>query len=321
MKNNLEILKMYESGLSIREIALDNECSYEKIRKILKEQKVKWHRNYIVDLSAEQVEKIVNQFSKENKSIKEIAKWFEISPGAISNLLKSKGFKIESNRKYDILREVPINKIQKEFIVGTVLGDGCLYRDSAKSNFKLSFGHCEEQKEYLEWKITQMSPFINGYTKSIDKRGNSVMYQARTINHKDLNMFANMFYDEKRIKHVPDNLDMYFTPLSLAILIMDDGNLNAGVNMRIATMGFTKEENEKLQDYLKRCFDINSKVMEFNYKTKKYYQITLNKKNTQKLSDIVRPHIIECMKYKIMPEPSTTTCQISQESKCDNDIV
>ena len=65
------------------------------------------------------------------------------------------------------------------------------------------------------------------------------------------------------------NIDLYLSPLALAIWIMDDGNLNAGVNMRIATMSFTKEENEKIQDYLKRCFDINSKVMEFNYKTKK----------------------------------------------------
>ena len=49
---------------------------------------------------------------------------------------------------------------------------------------------------------------------------------------------------------IPKNLDMYFTPLALAVWIQDDGNLNEGVNMRICSMGFTKKDNEDLVDDL-----------------------------------------------------------------------
>jgi hypothetical protein len=163
-----------------------------------------------------------------------------------------------------------------------------------------------------------MDPFINTYRTSIDKRGNSTMLQTATICHKDFNRFADMFYDQSRVKHVPDNLDLYLTPLALAVWVQDDGNLKSGINMRIASMGFTKEENEKLKSYLKQCFDLNCKVMEFKYKSKLYYQLTFDKVNTQKLSDIVRPYIVDSMKYKIMPESSTTTCQTSPK---DDDIV
>jgi hypothetical protein len=308
MMKDKEICTLYESGLTIREISERINFSYEKVRLILKSNKIKWRKNYLSDFTNDQIQNIINRFNNK-ETIEEIAKWYEISPPAISRLLKSKNIEVTPlGRKYDILRETPINTIQKQFLIGCILGDGCLYKDSENSNYKLSFGHCKAQEQYFHWKIMMMDPFINGFRESNDKRGNSIMLQAATITHKDFNYFAKLFYTHDRKKIIPDNLDMFFTPLSLAVWIMDDGNLNEGVNMRIATMSFTEQENYKLQDYLKRCFDLNSKVMGFKYKGKQYYQLTLNKKNTQKLSDIIRPYIVDCMKYKLMPESSTTTC-------------
>jgi Mor family transcriptional regulator len=304
-----EVANLYNSGLNIREIAKIKNLSYETIRKILKSKKVKWRRNYVSDFTDEQVKDIIKRFDN-GELIKKIAKWYEISAPAISRLLIANNRNpISSNRKYDILRQTPINNIQKQILVGTLLGDGCLYRDSKKSNFKLSFSHCKKQEQYFHWKIAMFDPFINTFRQNIDKRGNSIMLQTATICHKDLNIFANMFYDESRIKHVPDNLDIYMTPLALAVWIMDDGNLKCNVNYRIFSMSFTEEENYKLRDLLKRCFNINSKVMCYTRNNKKYWLININKENSQKLSDIIRPYVVECMKYKLMPGPSTTECQ------------
>lgn len=306
---NEEIKILYETGLTVREIAERLDKSYETVRKILKAAKVKWTRNYISDLTPDQVNDIINKFDN-GETIKSLSKWYEISGPSLSKLLKAHNRVVISNlRKYDILRQVPLNSVQKQLIVGGMLGDGCLYKDSTKGNFKFSFGHCEAQEQYFHWKVAMLDPFINTFNKSVNKTRNSTMFQTTTICHQDLNFFGKMFYDENRVKHVPKNLDMYLTPLSLAVWIQDDGNLNAKVNMRIASMGFTESENYLLRDYLKSCFDLNSKVMIFNYKGKKYYQITLNKENTQKLSDIIRPHVIDSMKYKLMPESSTSRCQ------------
>lgn len=316
--NEKDIVTLYEAGLTIREISIRINSSYESTRQILKKNKVKWRKNYLSDFTPEQIQCIINKFD-ENISIKEIAKWYEISPPAISRLLKANNrTPIISGRKYDIIRCTPLNSIQKQFLVGTLLGDGCLYKDGKKSNYKLSFGHCKKQEQYFHHKIFLMDPFINTFRENKDKRGNSIMLQTTTICHKDFNIFADMFYDKNRIKHVPLNLDMYLTPLALAIWVQDDGNLKCGVNMRIASMGFTEEENYHLRDYLKKCFDLNSKIMGFKYKNKQYWQIILNKENTQKLSDIIRPYVTECMSYKIMPESSTTQRQTSEK---DDDIV
>lgn len=303
---------LYENGLTIKEISERLNTSYETIRKFLK-GKVKWRKKYITDLTPDEVVDIINRFDNK-ESLKKISLLHKISEPAISRLLKAHNRNpVSLSRKYDVLRQTSINSIQQQFIVGTLLGDGCLAKHTTNGNYKLSFGHQIKHEQYFHWKIAIMDPFINSWSKSTTK--NSVMLQTSTICHKDLNKFANMFYDSSRIKHVPDNLDMYLTPLSLATWVMDDGNLNK-VNMRIASMSFSEEENYKLTDYLKKCFNLNSKVMGFKYRDKQYWQITLNKRNTEMLSDIIRPHVVECMRYKIL-KPSTTTCQNSETSECD----
>lgn len=309
--DNSEIIKLYQDGLTLKQIAKIKKIAPKTIGKILKNAKISFRKKYLIDLTDKEVEDIIFKF-KNKKTIKEIAKEYEISAPAISRLLKSKQIEVVcSERKYDILRQTPINKKQQELIVGNVLGDGCIYREGKNGLYKLSFGQCEKQLEYFLWKYAMLDPFVNTYRKSIDKRGNSIMYQAATICHKDFKKFADMFYDQNRKKHIPDNLDMYLTPLSLCVWYLDDGSLNSGVNARIHTLCFTYEDHIKLQDYLVRCFDLRSKIWKRNYKNKIYYGLSLNKENTQKLSDIIRPYVVDCMKYKIMPpslEPSTTTC-------------
>lgn len=302
-----DLVVLYESGLTIREIANRISKSYEFVRQSLKSQKVKWRKNYLTDFSPEQLQEILNKYDN-GWEVQKIASWYEISAPAISRWLKANSrVVISSSKKYDLLRQTPINTIQKQFLVGKLLGDGCLYKDTPKQNYKLSFGHCEKQEEYFHWCIAMFDPFINGFHKSHQPEKNSTMLQTASICHQDLNMFGNMFYDNNRKKIIPTNLDMFMTPLALAVWVQDDGNLNDGVNMRICSQGFSKEQNQDLVDLIKRCFNLDSKVCEYNYKSKKYYYISFNKLNTQKLSDLIRPHVVKSMLYKIMPESSTTS--------------
>lgn len=300
-----QIVIAYEGGLTIREIAKNCNSNYETIRKILKTAKVKWNRNYLSDLTSEQIKKILQEFDS-GKTVKEIATWYEFSPPAISRLLKANNrTPVDISRKYDILRQTPLNSFQKQILVGHLLGDGHVYAEGNGDN-KVSISHCKAQEQYFHWKITMFDPFVNTFRENIDKDGN-IQLNATTIVHKDVNFFRKIFYNEQRIKVLPDNLDIFLTPLALAVWIQDDGSLNSGVNMRISSMNFTEQENYKLQDYLKRCFDLRSKVMGYKYKGVQYWMLTLNKENTQKLSDIIRPYVVDCMKYKLMPESSTTT--------------
>lgn len=252
-------------------------------------------KKYIKDFSIDEINLILNKFEN-NSTIKNIANEHNSSTTTISKILKLNNKNIISNKnKYNDLRNIPLNELQKEFIVGTVLGDSCLHKDNENSNYKLSFSHSIKQQEYFNWKVNILSPFIKSHTKYIDKRGNSTILCATTISHQDFNYFGNLFYKNKT-KIVPDNLK--FTPLSLAALIQDDGSLNKS-NIRIASMSFTKDDNEKLTNYIKNL-DLDCKVLNFKYNSKLYYQITFNKINTIKLSNLIKEYVVESMKYKII---------------------
>lgn len=296
MQDEKTIITLYQNdNLTIRQIAEQLECGYETIRKILKKNDVPWKRKYACDFTPNQIQDIISQF-QDGTTIKQIAPQYGISAPAISRLLKANGIQVISSlHKYDDLRLISITNIQKQIIVGSLLGDGCVYRDTERSNYKLSFGHCEAQKEYFDWKMSLMQPFITHFSRSIDKRQNSIMWQTATISHPDINSFGDSFYDPNRVKIIPPDLDQYITPLTLAIWIMDDGSLNS-VNMRIATMSFTEQEHYILQDYMYRIFGLKSKVIPFS----EYFQLCLDKENTQKLSDIIRPYVVSCMQYKVM---------------------
>ena len=111
MIDNVEIASLYEAGMTIREIAEKLNKSYEFIRVILKEQKVIWRKTYISDFTPEQIQNIISRYQN-NETISKIAKWYNISPPAISRLLKANNIDvIYSGRKYDLLRETSINSI------------------------------------------------------------------------------------------------------------------------------------------------------------------------------------------------------------------
>src|SRR5690606_8716729 len=135
--------------------------------------KVKWRKSYVSDLTEKQIKKALSMFDN-GDSVKNIAKWFEISSPAMSRLLKANGRQPNySGRRYEILRATPINMKQKQFLVGHILGDGCIYKDGKKSLYKVSISKKKAHAQYFHWKIAMLDPFVNTWRENEDKRKNS----------------------------------------------------------------------------------------------------------------------------------------------------
>jgi hypothetical protein len=245
----------------------------------------------------------------------EISEIYNVDRTTISNKLKK--FQIDSDpsqRKYRILKETPLTKEQKDFIVGTTLGDGSIILSGRRKTPYFKVSHCEKQKDYLMWKKEMLGNLVNNVTRLEDKRGNSIMYSFHTIAHKDLSKLHKLFYENNK-KIIKNEIDAYITPLGLAVWFMDDGSKMNTCNYRFSTDGFTKEENQILANMLKTSFDLNVKVCEYTRNNKKYYYLFLNKRNAINVTEIMKPYIVDCMKYKLIDCSSTTTCQASDENK------
>lgn len=244
-------------------------------------------------------EKLIELYINNNKTMNEIAKIYQVDRTTISNKLKMFDIKInKQQRKYTNLKTIPLTELQKELIVGSCLGDASLIKNQRRITSYFKVAHCEKQKDYLLYKKTIFNNIVNNITKNIDKRGNSIMYGFNTLSHPEFNFYRDLFYDNN-IKIIKPEIGNYLTSFGLAIWFMDDGS-RGKTNYTIATDGFTEKENIILTDILKTNFNIEAKVCNFTRKNKTYYYLYINKHNSLIMSNVIKPYIVDCMKYKLI---------------------
>lgn len=248
-------------------------------------------------------DKIIEEY-KSGMSSRQLAKKYNMAKSYILYFLKINNIKmISSHNIHKDLRSILMTDIQKQLIIGTLLGDGCLETHTGK-NFCLSMAHGIAQKEWLDSKIKILSPFVVSKKYYKDERGVE-SYGIRTCSHPDLIDFGKNFYIPhpnpakhiKRLKIVPEGLEKYFTPIALCTWYLDDGNLSKSNCMSFATHGFTLESNLRLVKYLKDCFNINACIKS----NAKYHYIILDRIESIKIYDLIKDLDIfpECLKYKI----------------------
>lgn len=294
MKNMESYVIDYKNGMYIKDISLKYNVSENEIRNVLKTN-LNWYSRSVSELSQEEIEKIITSYKSE-VSIIEIADIFNISAPSIIKLLRASGINriYHKGRKYDILKASPFTHKNKEFIVGTMLGDGCI-RKSGKIP-RLCIVHSKKFELYFHWKIAQLDKYFNLWREQIHPRKNSTLLYSETLQHNGLIEFYNKFYINGK-KIVPDNIEEYITPYGLAIWFMDDGTLNNPSNQRIHTNSFKYEDQVKLQNLLKINFDLECKIL-----TRKDGQhiLSFNSKNSKKMTEIIRPYVIPSMTYKLV---------------------
>lgn len=242
-------------------------------------------------------------YTNQKLTTQEIAHIYNVHRTTISNKLKKYNIPtIKYPRKYHETKTQPINDIQDQLIIGSLLGDASIIsRDNVQDPY-FRISHCEKQKEYLLWKmnILQNLVFQKFPHKNIDKRENSIMYSFNTLSNPNLHKYKNMFYDNENMKFVPDNLKI--TPLVFAIWFMDDGTKTKRNSYRISTDSFCKEDNEKLIMYLQDSFQIFGKVLAYSRNGKEYYYLSFSKEESKRASSIILPWItkVESLKYKVI---------------------
>lgn len=184
------------------------------------------------------------------------------------------------------MRKRKLNRRQKEFLVGTLIGDGCLLQTTR--GYCLRIHHGIKQKNYVKWKYRIMKNFVNTPPK-FDGKG----YYFRTVSNPVFNEYRKMFYQGKK-KKLPENIGDLLTPLGLATLIMDDGSRDKG-NIRISTHNFSYTDQLKLQKALKVKFNINSSIQ----KAKDKFWLWIKSESIPRLIKLVRPYFIPNLLYKL----------------------
>jgi hypothetical protein len=100
------------------------------------------------------------------------------------------------------------------------------------------------------------------------------------------------------VKIVPANLGLFFTPLTLAFWISDEGGWT-GYGVKFSTNSFSEKEVQFLIDLLKNKFDLNCTKQLTGVKGRNQFQIYIKADSIKKLRDLILPVMHPSMHYKL----------------------
>lgn len=199
-----------------------------------------------------------------------------------------------------------LSQLQKDIIIGTLLGDGSLEYDKFKAS-RLQIKQADRKKEYVIWLYENMANLVKTSPK---QRPDTLQWYFSTRSLRSLEEFRRMFYLNKR-KMVPNSIKSSLnSPISLAVWFMDDGTLDyrekSHYSFSISADDFTVEETKLLQDALKENFGIISSIQTPSSRGKRYTKLYIGKEGRDRFLEIVRPYILRCFAYKLPPNHSLT---------------
>lgn len=188
-----------------------------------------------------------------------------------------------------------LSKIQKEVLIGTLLGDATIVKQKTKS-YNVKFEQSLKHQEYIYHLFEIFKDWVGTgpQIRNILKNGNILDRKSiwfRTYRHISFLFYYNIFYNNGK-KRVPLILNRIITERVLAYWFMDDGCKSKN-GYHLNTQGFEFFEQKKLVNILNKKYDLDARI----YKDRKYYFICIY--NYKKFYDLINPYILESMRYKL----------------------
>ena len=185
-----------------------------------------------------------------------------------------------------------LTQLQKDVIIGSILGDGYLRKLPGRKEAFLEINHSIKAKEYVEWKYKILKDLTVSPPKE-RKNGKKwkVAYRFFTKQHPELSKLLEKFYQNGR-KVIPKDLEL--NELILAVWFMDDGSKTKKGDVYLNTQQFSFKDQRRLL-HLLRKLGIRARMN----KDKKYYRIRIYKESIPKFVAMIEPYILPSMRYKI----------------------
>lgn len=158
----------------------------------------------------------------EKKTESEIAKLYGVSQGTVSRRRKKWGIRTMLKSERVGLPETFTDR-QQMLLIGSMLGDGMLFRTG---NYTAAYSefHSEDQKDYLDWKVSEWGEFVVRVSSITHPRG----FKGFTLTTHASRLFRpyyDLFYPDGKGPKTFRLLDPgCLTPLALAVWFMDDGS-------------------------------------------------------------------------------------------------
>lgn len=244
------------------------------------------------------------------------------------------------------MNPLKLSKIQREILVGILLGDAHLEVQGTKTASRLPKGpsglsekewsfhvvdrpgrikveQSDKHKAYIQHLFDSFANFLMpGATlrkrevirasSSMNKaRERSINWCFQTRTHASFIFYAKQFYLHKK-KRVPPVISKLLTPRALAYWYMDDGSMKSKQSKGVIfnTQGFSFKEVCILCEILTSKFQLKC----WPRKQKEGYQIYVSGHSYERLREVIGPFLIPEMMYKF-PLPRKRGLRLTQLPK------
>ena len=183
---------------------------------------------------------------------------------------------------------------QVEILVGSLLGDGYIHPLG-----KMCFEQAENQYGYLLWKYSELKNFAYPKIAKVsrfDKRSGKYTHSYRFFLKQYFQSWRQIWYPEGA-KRIPNNIEGWFTPLSLAVWYMDDGHYDKGKSALFSSENFCQADLRKMQDILSK-WNLETSLSKSN-------RLRVLHSSISHFIKLTSPYIMSDMRYKIL-DPVTT---------------
>lgn len=238
-------------------------------------------------------EDLATEYFINKLSQREVAKKHNVSKSAVYRLQKK--YSLEPLDDWERRYPEHMNKIQREVLLGSILGDDCLFRFKTANYASLIISHAISQKEYAELKFKIWKPFIRKNEITRTKRSNGVRYGFTTGGHPDFEEIRKLAYIG-RTKSVSIHLLSQLTPISLAFWFQDDGSRCKNRGLAIHTNSFQLDEVELICKWFWDALQIVCKPQK---RKENQWVVFFSNKTSEKFAQIILPWVLPSMRYKL----------------------
>lgn len=215
------------------------------------------------------------------------------------NTVGSRQKVITWSREIRLLQQkLKLTSLQRNVLLGTLFGDGCLIENASGKNYRLKIEHGKKQKEYVEWKHRIFKEWCLSGIKFQQK---TQSWRFKTISHPAFTELHEMFY-ERRKKVLPQQAKKFLSnPLSLAIWFMDDGGKLLDKNGKGRAVLFNIQQLS-IRDVvrLQKILIENFSLPTTKQKNHAGYRLYLPRRYCGRFNDLVGKYILPILKYKLI---------------------
>lgn len=199
-----------------------------------------------------------------------------------------------------------LTEIQKNLLIGTLLGDGNCQTMSTGNTWRYRSIHKLAHEAYLFHKYDILKNFCKSppiLSTIHDSRTNKnySRYTFQTVTSEDFHFYGKLFYKEQSDKSwkktVPINIDKFLTPQALAYWYMDDGALKykgKSNAVRICTDSFSINEINLLKKVLEKKFLLKVSIQKKN----NIHRLCILEESYPNLKNLILPYLLPSMYYK-----------------------